>query len=183
MRRFRDRSALISFVVLVVASLGLAEDRREAPKPPTDTAVAGAEKTDDRAALEKELAAKLTGAVLVGQYSVSGSNADKPPQAERYEIESATRLKGDYWVFLARIKYGQTDLKVPITLKVLWAGDTPVITLSDVTIPGLGTFTARVLFSGDRYAGTWQHGKVGGHLWGSIERADKPEEDKSPPTK
>jgi hypothetical protein len=35
----------------------------------------------------------------------------------------------------------------------------------------MGTFTARVLFYEDRYAGTWQHGKVGGHMFGKIEKA------------
>jgi len=31
-----------------------------------------------------------------------------------------------------------------------------------------------VLIYGDRYAGTWQHDKVGGHLWGRIEKPAKP---------
>ena len=34
----------------------------------------------------------------------------------------------------------------------------------------LGTFTARVLIYDNRYAGTWQHGKAGGHLFGRIEK-------------
>ena len=45
------------------------------------------------------------------------------------------------------------------------------MSLTNLTIPVLGTFTARVMFYGNRYAGTWQHGKVGGHMWGTIERA------------
>jgi hypothetical protein len=59
-----------------------------------------------------------------------------------------------------------------MTLPIAWAGDTPMISMTDLAIPGLGTFTCRVFFYGDRYAGTWQHGKVGGHMWGMIERAD-----------
>ena len=46
-------------------------------------------------------------------------------------------------------------------------------------VPTLGTFTARVLFYGDRYVGTWQHGKVGGHMFGKIEPAKK--KDKAKP--
>ena len=49
-------------------------------------------------------------------------------------------------------------------------GDTPMITLTDLAVPTLGTFTARVFFYGDRYAGTWQHGNVGGHMFGRIEK-------------
>jgi hypothetical protein len=42
--------------------------------------------------------------------------------------------------------------------------------LTDWEIPTLGTFTCRVLFYGDRYAGPWQHGKVGGLMYGRIEK-------------
>jgi hypothetical protein len=28
----------------------------------------------------------------------------------------------------------------------------------------------RLFFHGDRYAGTWQHGAIGGHMWGRIEK-------------
>ena len=49
--------------------------------------------------------------------------------------------------------------------------DTPVVMLTDYSIPTLGTFSARVFFYNDRYAGTWQHGKeIGGHLYGKITR-------------
>ncbi|MAG94458.1 MAG: hypothetical protein CMJ48_12010, partial [Planctomycetaceae bacterium] len=79
------------------------------------------------------------------------------------------KAKDGYWIFNARIKYGKTDLTVPLLLKVLWAGDTPMISLTGFKIPGMDVYSARVIFHGDRYAGTWQHGKVGGHLWGKIE--------------
>ena len=73
--------------------------------------------------------------------------------------------------FTARIKYGDVDSEVPMPLTVLWSGNTPVITLDNLTIPGMGTFSARVLIHSDRYAGTWQHDAVGGHLFGKIEKA------------
>jgi hypothetical protein len=43
--------------------------------------------------------------------------------------------------------------------------------MTDTSLPAMGTFTVRVLFYGDRYAGTWQHGAVGGHMSGRIEKA------------
>jgi hypothetical protein len=66
---------------------------------------------------------------------------------------------------------------LPIPLEIKWAGDTPVITLTKLAIPGLGTFTSRVVIYEGRYAGTWQHDRVGGHLFGKIEKAvsDKPD--------
>jgi hypothetical protein len=45
-----------------------------------------------------------------------------------------------------------------------------VITVDSVKIPGLGTFSARVLLDGARYAGTWSHDEKGGHLFGMIDR-------------
>ena len=77
---------------------------------------------------------------------------------------------GNKWTIVARVKYGKYDLKVPIFLNVDWAGDTPVMSLTNLTIPGLGTFTSRTMFYGDRYVGTWQHGKVGGHMFGHVEK-------------
>ena len=65
------------------------------------------------------------------------------------------------------------DLTVPVPVQVKWAGKTPVITVDKVSIPGLGTFSARVLLDNDRYAGTWSHDEKGGHLFGEILPADK----------
>jgi hypothetical protein len=144
------------------------------------TAVAqekGAEKPN-REELEKQFSERMTGAVLVGHYSVVGKDA-KPANPERYELKKVSKFNDDLWTFEARVKYGKTDITLPITIRMIWAEDTPMVTLSNATLPGLGSaFGARVIFHGDLYAGTWQHGKVGGHLWGTIEKAEAAEDDK-----
>lgn len=89
---------------------------------------------------------------------------------EEYAISAAMPLGGDLWLITARIRYGDKDLTVPVPVAVKWAGETPVITLDSIAIPGLGTFSSRVVLDGDRYAGTWQHDAVGGHMFGRIER-------------
>ena len=127
--------------------------------------------------LEQAFADKMSGSVLVGTFTIDGKKG--LPRTERYEIESATKVKDDYWTILARIQYGKLDVKVPITLKVLWAGDTPVMSLTNLTIPGVGTFTSRVMFHGDRYVGTWQHDAVGGHMFGAVEK-QSPNRKKAP---
>ena len=129
----------------------------------------------DREQLERHFAETMSGATLVGHFTTSGKEAESP-KAERYTLGKVSKLKDDLWQFETRIQYGDHDLKVPLAINVLWAGDTPVITLTETTIPGLGTFTSRVLIYGDRYAGTWQHNKTGGHLWGRIEKPEKPAE-------
>lgn len=124
----------------------------------------------EMSAAEKKFAEQMTNVVLEGTFTVTGKK-DQSPKPERYEIESARKIGNDVWTITARVKYGKHDVKVPIPVKVLWAGDTPMISLTDLSIPGLGTFTSRVLFYEDRYAGTWQHGKVGGHLFGTLKKA------------
>lgn len=118
--------------------------------------------------LEKEFAEKMTGVTLVGYFTVDGQQ--KPPKEERYDIYKTTKIEDNKWMIQARIKYGKNDLTVPIILNVDWAGDTPVMSLTNLTIPGLGTFTSRTMFYGDRYVGTWQHGKIGGHMYGRLEK-------------
>ncbi len=127
-----------------------------------------AEKTEQQQR-EQQFGKSLTNKVLVGSFTIDGQ-ADQPKE-ERYELKKVTRLRDDLWVFNARVKYGKTDITLPIILKVVWAEDTPMISMTNVTIPGLGTFTCRVFFYENRYAGTWQHGKKGGHMFGRIETA------------
>ncbi len=125
----------------------------------------------DSKAKQKELRAAFTKKMknidLVGKFTIDGREDNA--KEERYEIKSAKHVKGDNWLITARIKYGKTDLEVPVNIKVLWAGDTPVLTMTDAKIPLLGTFTTRVMIYGNRYAGTWQHGQVGGLMYGHIE--------------
>lgn len=128
-------------------------------------------KKADRESLEQAFANQLSGAKLVGAFSSDGkkNDANRP---DKYNIVSAKKLQGDDWLITAKMKYGEGELDVPIPIKIYWADDTPVMTLTDLTIPGMGTYTARVMFYGDRYAGTWQHGEAGGHMWGKIEKAE-----------
>jgi hypothetical protein len=117
-----------------------------------------------------QFAKRMTGAIFVGRYT-DGSGESK---TDKYEIKQAKKLEGgDLWLFTARIVYGETDITVPIPLQVKWAGKTPVITLDEVTIPGMGTMSAHVVVDGDYYAGTWKHDDRGGHLFGQIEKQEK----------
>jgi hypothetical protein len=123
-----------------------------------------------REELIKKLEADLTNVQLIGRFTVTG-HEDREAKPEEYTITSAMKLPdGDMWLIKARIKYGDKDTTVPMPLEIKWAGDTPIITLTNLAIPGLGTFTSRVVLYENRYAGTWQHGKRGGHLFGKIEK-------------
>jgi hypothetical protein len=117
--------------------------------------------------LEQQFEKTMSGATLVGRFTTDGKE-DKPPAEERYEISKVSKIGKDLWLFTARI--GQNKVPVPLPLPVKWAGDTPVISVTNVKVPGMGTYTARVMVYADHYAGTWDAGDHGGHLWGKIQR-------------
>ena len=124
-----------------------------------------------RQTAEADFSKLLTGATLVGNFTTDSDEPVDPARLlrpDRYELATVNKVKDDFWLFV----YVHKGVPIPLTMKVLWAGKTPVLTLDEFTIAGMGTFSARLMFHGDRYAGTWQHGKVGGLMFGKIESAE-----------
>ena len=115
----------------------------------------------------------LSNSTLTGVFTIDGRPLNKLEE-ERYEIKSAKKVDGEenLWEITTRIKYGDKDLTVPVFVNIEWVGRTPMIVLDNIAIPGLGTFSARVVFHDRKYAGTWKHDNVGGHLFGRVEPAD-----------
>jgi len=124
----------------------------------------------DQAMLDRQFEETLSGSVLEGSFTLTGRE-NQTPKSEKYTIEKVSKLQNDYWLFQARIQYGDHDVTLPLPLQVKWAGDTPVITLTDLMIPGLGTYTARVVIYRGQYAGTWSGADHGGHLFGKVVKA------------
>ncbi|HEV7278952.1 MAG TPA: hypothetical protein VGN57_01965 [Pirellulaceae bacterium] len=113
----------------------------------------------------------MTNVKLVGSFTVVGQAAP-PKQDGAYVIKSVRKLpEGDYWVFDALVEHEDKEMPLQIPIEVKWSGDTPVITLENLTIPALGTFSARIVLYRDAYAGMWVHGPVKGHMYGVIEKA------------
>lgn len=156
------------FLWLVVAALALsplAQASLDAQQPATESADKNSADDGDR---DERLAKYLTGVKFVGMFRIDGKE-DAPGKVEEYTISKCEKLpKPNTFRMTARIKYGDVDSEVPLELTILWSGKTPVITLDSFWIPGMGTFDARVLIHSNRYAGTWQHGKVGGVMFGKI---------------
>jgi hypothetical protein len=125
--------------------------------------------TIDAAALpevERRFAERMRNVKLVGSFTVDGREP-RPPRGDGYEIESVEKVGPDSWRFNAR--FGSIGTTIPIVVPMRFVGDTPVIMMTDTALPGIGTFTVRLFFYGDRYSGTWQHGAVGGQMSGRIE--------------
>lgn len=166
----------------VAAMMGGAVSAQETATAETSAAVATAddsaqasvdEETQKRYEAFEEM---LKGVKLTGRFSIIGRDEGRASNEEEYYISRVTKsAEGDFWVFNARIKYGANDYTIPLPIEVKWAGDTPVVTMTDFTILGQGPFSARVVFFEGKYAGTWSHGEVTGHLIGTFEKADAPE--------
>lgn len=109
---------------------------------------------------------------LTGFYSAGDSGELR---ADKYVIERISKATGKLWKFEVRIQYNGKDLPIAIPVPIEWAGETPVVTLDHFTIPGSGTFSARVLFHDGAYAGTWaRDGGHGGKMFGKIEKIATP---------
>jgi hypothetical protein len=121
-------------------------------------------------ATERAFAERMKNVSLVGTFTIAGREG-RTPDPDRYDIFSVEKIGDDQWRFNARMDCcGVNGATLPIVVPMRFVGDTPMIMMTDTTLPGLGTFTVRVFFYGDRYAGTWQHGPVGGQMSGRIEK-------------
>jgi len=167
---------LISLLVFILNLNVIAQDTPKKSDEPTPAKIPL--KTREQA--EKEFEEQLSGATLVGFFTTDGQNGDKPLKPDRYKLGQVRKMPGkeDQYLFSYELK----GTPIPLLLTVKWAGTTPVIVLDELTIPGMGTFSSRVMFHGDRYAGTWQHGPVGGLMFGKVEKAEpKPQKPESKP--
>ena len=177
-RRLACFAFSLSVLVLLVFGLGVVAQEK------TDTGGASAKEDskpeakaedDSRAQLEKRFRDTLTGATLTGGWRLVTDGKLGKEREEKYSIKSATKVSKDYWLITARIQYAGRDVTVPVPVKVLWAGDTPIITVTNLGVPGLGTYTARVMVYRDLYTGTWFGPGHGGLMSGSIVKTEPPE--------
>ena len=137
--------------------------------------------SEEQQALEQAFEESMRGAVLDGQFTLlrldaddaSAGEGDAPKlRTERYEIEKVVKRSGAIWTFHARRVFGETDVALPVPVRLTWAGDTPIVSVTDLGLPGMRSYTARVAFYRDSYAGMWWGGTHGGHLFGRITRGD-----------
>src|SRR5580693_9296010 len=145
-------------ILLFTAAFAMAQD---AAPPPLELNEA-----------EKQFQDSLNNVTLIG-YFTQGDG--KELTDDKYVIERVTKVKEDTWKFEARIQYNKKDFKVAMALPVKFAGDTPVISLTNFAVPGFGSFNARVVMYNGVYAGTWGSAGApahGGAMFGKIVKND-----------
>jgi hypothetical protein len=175
MKLYSLTNLLAGFVVLcwACASNANAQELKKSDESPKQSARSSAEPSKEQLEREKAFGELMSGAVLEGNFTTKGADAKKLPSPEKYTLGKVTKQKDDVWLFEARIQYGKHDVTLPLPLRVVWSGDTPVITLDKFLVPGFGTFTCRVMIYDNQYAGMWDGGNHGGLLFGKISKPDE----------
>jgi hypothetical protein len=108
----------------------------------------------------------MAGVVLEGQSTSDGRDGVSP---DKYDIEKVVKQGGDTWLFHVNLERQGQKMTIPLPIQIKWAGDTPVITVTNMSMPGMQTsYTARVLIYKGHYAGTWSGGDHGGKVFGRI---------------
>ncbi len=163
-----------AFAALAVGifQTAIADEQSKEKQPATKESAAS--KLNEK---EKAFAKLLTGAVLEGTWRMT--YFDKPgeemklgdPKTDRYEIVSAVKSGDENWVITARIVYADRDVNLPVPVRVVWADDTPMITLTELTMPILGTYSARVIFHHGFYSGVWYGAGYGGVMSGQVSKS------------
>ena len=147
------------------------------PRPPIAFALAtfSAAATGQSAAeveqqrLETLFAQQMSGCTMTGRFTVDDDAT--APQTDRYTLGDVRKIRDEKWRVEAKIEYGNKSATVPLMVDVFWAGETPMIQVSDLAVPTLGVYSARVLIDGVRYAGTWSGKRHGGQMFGRIDPA------------
>jgi hypothetical protein len=164
-------SILIALVLGLPPGAGSRVSGQDAPKPTTSetpAASASAKPKLTQEELEAKFKTTLTKATLAGRWCGIKDGKLTSEKEDKYTIVSVNKLGGEAWIINARIQYGTKDFVAPIPILVKWAGDTPVLTLDNVGLPGGNSYSARVLIYEKTYAGTWSGGDHAGLLNGVI---------------
>lgn len=132
-------------------------------------------------AKQKEREAKfkkmMTEVVMLGSWQMTnaegleGKAPLSPPRSDRYVIKGVSKGLMDNWVITARVQFADRDVELPFNIRVVWAEETPIITMDKTALPMLGTYSARVMIDNGFYAGTWFGAGYGGVMQGQIVKA------------
>jgi hypothetical protein len=148
------------------------------PTPPkAQTLPAPPPATAEQTRLEEAFVKAMTNVVLDGTWRMTDKDGRlTEPRDEQYTIISVSKGFADNWVISARMRFGSNDVTMPFPVRVVWAGDTPIITVDDFAVPGVGTYSARVMIYRDYYCGSWFGKGYSGIMSGRVVPADQVEE-------
>jgi len=118
---------------------------------------------------EEHFKGLLTKASLSGRWApLKDGELGEEKSGDKYGIVSVTKREGNDWTVNAKLKYRDQELLLPIPVQMKFAGDTAILVVDKLAIPGGGTYSARLMFYERTYSGTWMSERSGGMLYGTI---------------
>ncbi len=160
---------LALFTVLLF-SPGFAQ---EAEKEAAPTAAAGSKVALTQEELEKKFTDTMTSAVMSGRWCLIEDGKLGPDKDDKYTIASVVKNTDGSWIITAKIEYAGLTFNAPVPVQVKWAGDTAVIVVDNMGLPGTAKYSARVLVHEGTYSGTWSGGGTGGLMYGVVKKAEE----------
>lgn len=108
----------------------------------------------------------LSGATLSGMLSAAGGEESR---AAAVLVQRLERTDAPHeWLLHVVVTPGGNGVECQVKCDVHWAGSTPVATVHEAEIPGIGTVNAKVLFHNCLFTGTWLHAGRKGQMWGEV---------------
>jgi hypothetical protein len=155
-----------SYSVLSIAFLALAPcvvlaQENSAP------AAAEVKLTEPEAAFQKA----MEKVAFTGKWMPVDGNVVGEARDDSYAVQGVEKQSDGRWKIRAMMKYGGKEVEIPIPTRVEWAGDTAVLVVEKLAMPGSKEkYSARVLVHNGTYAGTWSSETQGGLLAGVLEK-------------
>jgi hypothetical protein len=122
--------------------------------------------------LEKKFIDTMTNSVMAGRWCLLEDGRMSPEKDDKYTIASVKKNADGTWTITAKIEYAGLKFDAPVPVQVKWAGDTPVIIVDNMGLPGTPKYSARVLVYEGTYSGTWSGGGHGGLMYGTVKKTD-----------
>jgi len=124
---------------------------------------------------EEQVIKFLSEVKFVGKITIESSEDRQESRMQTYafRISKCEKLPdADMYRCTVFVNAGEVETRLanPINVKILWIENTPVITVDKHMNPSLKSFRGRVLIFEERCAGSWQFGKIGGHVFGRFEK-------------
>lgn len=121
--------------------------------------------------LEAGFISMMENATLTGSWTPVEDGKLGEIKTDSYQVVRAVKLGDGKWQIVAKMKMQGFEMDVPVPVSLHWAGDVAVIIVEGFPAGPGRTYSARVMFHDDRYAGSWWGSdEPGGLLSGAIMR-------------
>lgn len=132
------------------------------------------EKKPDLEKLEAGFIAMLKDATLHGTWAPISQQGLGEDKADAYRVVRAVKKSGNQWEIVSRVNRKGREFEFPIPVVIEFAGDAAVMILEEVPLEQGKTWSARILFHDNVYAGSWwsPDGEKSGIVSGTITQGD-----------